>query len=463
LSGLNASSKNLDVIGNNVANASTVGFKGSQAQFADVYAASLAGAAGTQIGLGTQVATVAQQFTQGNISTSSNPLDVAINGKGFFRMSDNGAITYTRNGQFQLDKSGFIVDSAGRHLTGYGVVATPDPNDPTQFLYSADTGTPIDLQIAPNAQSNPKATSTAIESLNLNANDTTPTLRFDPTLATPDPLSYNSATSMQVFDSLGNSHNMTMYFVKITSATPPPPPSITGATSEWAVFTGVDGVAPGTSSTIGGGQPLIMGFDDSGKLVGYNTNPAWSATTNTYSGGTATNTLSPPPSVSVDLAAIAAAKGTSNGAATPLSYTLDFKNTTQFGAEFAVSVSQQNGYTSGQLSGYSIGKDGAVLARYTNGQAATLGFIRMTNFPNPQGLTPIGGNQWVETADSGQPIDGTPGTGSFGVTQSGATEDSNVDLTAELVNMITAQRVYQANAQTIKTQDQILNTLVNLR
>lgn len=451
LSGLNASSKNLDVIGNNISNSSTVGFKGSQAQFADVYAASLAGGAGTQIGLGTSLATVAQQFTQGNITTSANPLDVALNGKGFFRMSNNGAITYTRNGQFQLDKSGYIVDSAGRHLTGYGVVATPDPNDPTQTIYSPDSGTPIDLQISPNAQSNPKATTAAIESVNLNSNNTTPTIGFNPALTTPNALSYNSATSMQVYDSLGNSHTMTMYYVKVS-----------GAANTWAMFTGVDGVAPSTSSTVGGGQPLIMQFNTSGNLTGYLTGATWNSTTNTYTGGTAAAT-SPPPSVSVDLAAIATANGTTNGATTPLAYTLDLKSSTQFGASFAVSTSQQDGFTSGQLSGYTIGKDGAVLARYTNGQSATLGFIRLVNFPNPQGLTPTGGNQWVETSASGQPINGTPGTGSFGVTQSGATEDSNVDLTAELVNMITAQRVYQANAQTIKTQDQILNTLVNLR
>lgn len=554
LSGLNGASKNLDVIGNNVANSSTVGFKSSQAQFSDVYAASLAGGAGTQIGLGVQVATVAQQFTQGNITTSSNPLDVAINGKGFFRMSNNGSITYSRNGQFQLDKSGFIVDSGGRRLTGFGVTKTPDPNNPTQTIDSPNTGVPVDLQISPNAQSNPQATTSAIESLNLDSRLTPPTIAFNSTAANPipDPQSYNSATSIQVYDSLGNPHNVTYYFQKANTAATVPP------TSTWNMYVQADGKAIDTSTlaspqplnsvlvngndqvnptfpvptitatpvlqagstltataptvptpssttrdavtltftdathytvtdtttgqTLASGIPYVAGainyngwqttlggvpvagdkinftsslapvtptqlvFDATGKLKNYVIN------------GVPTPNANTPLNLSLDMTQLGA-----TGTVTPLAFTADFKNTTQFGADFSVSTAQQNGFTSGQLSGFTISSNGGVLARYTNGQSSTLGFVRLENFPNPQGLTPVGNNQWVQTSASGQPVDGTPGTGSFGVVQSGATEDSNVDLTKELVDMITAQRVYQANAQTIKTQDAVLNTLVNLR
>lgn len=471
LSGLNTASKNLDVIGNNVANSQTVGFKGSQAQFADVYAASLTGATGTQIGLGTKLATVAQYFTQGNISVSNNPLDMAINGRGFFRMSEGGAISYTRNGQFQLDKTGFVVDSGGRHLTGYGVTTIPDPNDSTATLDVPDTGSPIDLRIDPNAQSNPKQTANSVLTFNLDSRLSSPTLGFVPTSATPDPQTYNSATSIQVYDSLGNAHSLTSYFVKLDSI------DGTATPNAWAVFMSLDGapVNDGTANTVeigtgtgaafaNGGQPMVMQFDTDGTLLSYTVGGAYDGATQDVTGGSSIVT-NPPPTVRLDLDLVATALDPTNvnGATTPVDIAMDMKNSTQFGADFAVSVATQDGFTSGKLSGFSISPNGGVLARYTNGQTTTLGYVRLANFPNPQGLLPTGNNQWIESSASGQPVEGTPGVGAFGIVQSGAVEDSNVDLTQELVNMITAQRVYQANAQTIKTQDQVLNTLVNLR
>ena len=467
LSGLNASSKNLDVIGNNVANASTVGFKGSQAQFSDVYAASLSGATGTQVGLGVQVATVAQLFTQGNITVSNNPLDVAINGRGFYRMAtDAGAVSYTRNGQFQLDKDGFIVDSGGRRLTGYDVKTAPDPLNPSQNIDSPDTGVDINLQISPNAQSDALATGAsgagkgAEVQLNLDSRLTVPTVNVTSTVASPvpSPSSYNSATSVQIYDSLGNSHSQTMYFVQ--NPTVP-----AGGGAIWDVWVAVDGTTVGNVSINGTAQDttvvapatkptprLQLQFDTSGKLTNY------------LVGGVSVP-LSSPPSVTVNLNNVLAQQNPSqiNKAASPQTYTLNMQNSTQFGAEFAVSSVIQDGHASGKLAGFNVSSDGAVLARYTNGQSKTLGFIHLVAFANPQGLIPVGNNQWVESSAAGSRIDGTPGVGIFGVVQSGAVEDSNVDLTKELVDMITAQRVYQANAQTIKTQDQVLNTLVNLR
>ncbi|HCA26435.1 MAG TPA: flagellar hook protein FlgE [Betaproteobacteria bacterium] len=461
LSGLTAAAKDLDVIGNNVANSSTVGFKQSQAQFADVYAASLSGAAGSLVGLGTRTTSIVQQFTQGNISVSSNPLDMAINGKGFFRMTQNGAITYTRNGQFQLDSNGYVTDSSGRRLTGFGTTTIQDPVT-GQTVAAADTGTPLDLRIDPNAQSAPQATGGSGTgqgvnmTFNVDSRATAPTTAFVSTPASPipDPTSYNSATSIQTYDSLGNPHTMTLYFRKTTTA------------NLWAMYTAVDGTSVNNSTMTGGvvGEPVGLQFTTSGTLAtnGYIIGGTWNGGTNTITGGVAT-ALTPAPTMSVDLNQVATDLGKTNGAASPQAFAVDLSKSTQYGSNFTVSAATQDGYTSGRLSGFSISPNGAVLARYTNGKSNTLGFVRLSNFPNTQGLLPSGDNQWVETAASGQALDGTPQAGSFGSIQSGAVEDSNVDLTQELVHMITAQRVYQANAQTIKTQDQVLNTLVNLR
>jgi len=396
LSGLNAAAKNLDVIGNNVANTNTVGFKGAQAQFADVFASSLSGAGGTQIGIGTQIATVSQQFTQGNITVTNNALDLAVNGKGFFRMSQNGAITYTRNGQFQLDKDGFVVNSKGLRLTGYqaaGGVILP--------------GNLGDLQISA-ADLLPKSTANATVGANLSSADPVkPIASFNPLL----PATFNFSTATTIYDSLGQSHNMTLYFNKTAANT-------------WGVSTYVDGAA-----TAGGVS--VLTFNTNGSFLGV-TNPTQSATL-------------------------------VNGAATPLAVTLNYAQMTQFGSAFGVNTLNQDGYASGRLNGFNIGADGVILGRYSNGQSQSLGQVALANFVNPQGLQPLGNNQFGDTPTSGAPLVGTPNSASLGVLQSAAVEDSNVDLTAELVNMITAQRVYQANAQTIKTQDQVLQTLVNLR
>ncbi|BBP01243.1 flagellar hook protein FlgE [Sulfuriferula nivalis] len=400
LSGLNAASKDLEVIGNNVANSSTVGFKQSQAQFADVYASSLTGAGSSlQVGIGTKVTNVAQQFTQGNITSSNNPLDIAINGGGFFRLSNNGTISYSRNGQFQLDKNGFITNSDGLHVTGYTANSSG----------VLSTGAPTDISIS-TADLPPKITSKVGAVLNLNSGEAVPT-------TTPfniaDPTTYNQATSVSVYDSLGNSHILQTFYVKTASNT-------------WDVYASADGTAIGAPTVQG-----TLAFDSAGAL----------------SSGS-------PFSVAVPV---------TTGAATPLSVSVDYTGTTQFGSTFSVNALTQDGYTSGKLTGFNTGSDGVITGRYTNGQSATLGQVVLANFADPNGLQPLGNNTWAETAASGTPLVGSPGSGPLGVLQSSATEDSNVDLTAELVNMITAQRNYQANAQTIKTEDQVMQTLVNLR
>jgi flagellar hook protein FlgE len=402
LSGLNAASKNLEVIGNNVANASTVGFKQSRAEFADVYANSLTGSGASQIGIGTKLATVAQQFTQGNISSTSNSLDVAINGGGFFRMSNNGAITYTRNGQFQMDKDGYIVNASNDRVTGYTASSTG----------VLSTGSPAEINI--NTADIPPVVSTEVTgTLNLDSTKTALTAAgFDPN----DPTTYHNSTAITVYDSLGNQHALQSYFVKTGSGT-------------WNVYNTVDGV----STTV---------------------LPAPTATMTFTGSGTAPTSVPATPTVSFT---------PTTGATGPQSIALDYSNSTQFGSAFSVTSPTQDGYSSGILAGFNISKNGEIIGRYTNGQSQTLGQVVLANFTNPNGLQQLGNNSWSESASSGPAVVGAPTTGGLGVLQSSAVEDSNTDLTAELVNMITAQRVYQANAQTIKTQDQVLQTLVNLR
>ena len=407
LSGLNAASQSLDVIGNNISNSGTVGFKQSRVLFSDVFANSLNGSGASAVGIGTKAALIEQEFTQGSITTSSNPLDMAVNGKGFFRMSDNGAISYTRDGEFHLDNAGYIVNSANLKVTGYGVDASGNivPTAPGPMQLSS-------------AQLPPTPTSSFKTSLNLNSSEALPaTGVFNAT----DPTSYNDSTSGSVVDSLGNSHVFTLYFVKTATA------------GQWNLHATVDGTPPASVNLgAGAGNPVNLNFTSSGTMT-----------------------------TAMPISPVALTVG--GGAASPLSFGLDFTGSTQFGAGFAVNSLVQNGYQSGRLSGFNVGADGIMVGNYSNGQTKNLGQFVLANFANPQGLKQLGNGQWAETADSGLPVVGTPGSGDLGAVQASATESSNVDLTAELVNMITAQRVYQANAQSIKTEDAVLQTLVNLK
>lgn len=406
LSGLNASSKALDSVGNNIANSGTVGFKSATTAFADVFAASLGG--GSQVGIGTAVAGINQQFTQGNITVTNNPLDLAINGSGFYRLSNNGATTWTRNGQFNLDKDGYIVNQSGFRLTGFlansnNIIVPSTPQD--IFINTAD--------LQPQATGASAAGSGLEIGLNLDSREVDLGAVFDP----DDPTTYNSSTSATVYDSLGNAHLLSIFFVK--TATP----------NEWDVYTTLDGDSAGFAG------PDALVFTDTGSLD------------TTIAG----NGL------------IGQSFTITTGAVDPLAFDLNLAGSTQFGNIFGVNSIRQDGYTSGRLAGLSVATDGTIQGRYSNGQTRDLAQVVLGNFTNPNGLTSLGNNQWAETADSGQPLIGVPGSGSLGVIQSAAIEESNVDLTKELVDMITYQRQYQANAQTIRTQDQILQTLVNLR
>ncbi len=441
LSGLNVAAKNLEVIGNNVSNANTVGFKQSQAQFADMYHAAQEGGAKTSVGTGTKVATVAQQFSQGNVNITSNPLDIAISGKGFYQMDNKGEVMYSRNGQFQLNKDGFIVNSQGHMLTGYKA----DPI--TGAVSSGSTGA---LQI-PTQGITPSPTSTSDIGLNLDSREVPPRVaQFNPT----DPETYNRSTAMTVFDTLGNEHVMNMYFQKqpspvntwntyVTVDNQPANPGVAAAGAQPA---GGEGGAD-APAVAAGAKPV-----PTGTLVGTLTFNSVGALESSSPAGTEKGILGIPGGIVF-----------ANGSSTPQEMTMNFNSSTQFGAPFGVTTLNQNGYTSGQLNGFTTNPDGIILGHYTNGQTKSLGQVVLAKFTNEQGLQSLGNNEWGITAASGQALVGKPGTAGMGILQSGAVEDSNVDLTAELVNMIMAQRVYQANAQTIKAQDTLLQTITNLR
>ena len=411
LSGLNASSKNLEVIGNNVANANTIGAKSSRAEFGDMYASAING---TSIGIGVNLQAVTQQFTQGNISTTDSPLDLAINGNGFFEVSNGSQTLYTRNGQFQANKDGFITTNAGLKLVGYP--ATPDG--------TIQPGAAAPLQL-PTGGVAPKPTSEITLEMNLDSRKATTLPATAPQIDFTNAKTYNDATSVTVFDAKGQDVALTYYFQK-------------AATDTWNVYA----TANGTSAKVdAGGNPLPIA------TIKFPTN-----------GGTPT---APPGPVAFDVPTTTNAAGATTLPITGIA--LRLTGATQFGSGFGVTSISQDGYAAGLLTGVTVEKSGIVMATYSNGQAKPAGQLELATFRNPQGLSPLGGNLWARSFASGDPTVGTPSTGNIGALQAGALEDSNTDLTGELVDMITAQRVYQANAQTIKTQDQVLQTLVNLR
>ncbi len=438
LSGLNSSSRAIDVVSNNVANASTVGFKTGSAQFSDVFASALSGATtGVQVGIGSSVNAVRQAFTQGNLAVSSNPLDMAINGNGFFRMQrPDGSVAYTRNGQFDVDRDGFIISANNDRLTGFRVSSVVNG-------VSIFEGTPSVLQIdSTNIPPQPTRGEGGVEiTANLDSRDVNPTTRtppspaFDPS-ADPIPVaSYNATTSLTVFDSLGNPHSLTLYFVRTTDPTQ----------RSWSVWAGLNGEAP-TSLT--GDAPIdpadpSQGFAPANPLV-FN----------------AEGLISPGSPTTFDFTRTGA--DLNNGAA-DLTFGVNLSRVTQFGDAFSVNRLSQNGYTTGQLTGLTVSRDGVIQGRYSNGQTQDIGKVALANFQSPNGLIALGNNLWAESPDSGQPVVGSPGTGVLGVLSAGTIEESNVDLTQELVQLIIQQRNYQANAQSIRAQDQILQTLVNLR
>jgi flagellar hook protein FlgE len=504
LSGLAAASNDLDVIGNNIANADTIGFKSGTAVFADMYANSVATAVNNQIGIGTQLAAVQQQFSQGTIQTTGQALDVAINGNGFFQMSNDGTLTYSRNGVFQLNSTGQIVNTEGLQLMGFAANAGG-------IINSAQT---VPLTV-PTTNLAPSATTSIAAQLNLNAQDSlmlgTPavnmaaagaltsggatittgsagtngdtfTVNFtsatqftvtdttagtttaqqtytpgsaitlgdgqtvtlsgtaangDTVTVTPNPVAFNASnsstfnfsTSVQAFDSLGGSQTVNMFFAKTSSGT-------------WNIYAGVAG---GTAQQIAQAT-----FSSNGTLANVQ-----QATVNPTTGAVTLGAPASPGTVNLTIP-------NTDGSGTPQTISLDLTGTTQFGSTDGVNNLTQNGFSAGQLTNFTIGTNGILTGNYSNGQTQALGQIVLANFNNPNGLVDLGNNEFAPTAQSGVAQISTPGSTNHGTLQGGAVEESNTDLTNELVNLITAQRNYQANAQTIKTQQTVDQTLINL-
>ncbi|MCA4822796.1 MAG: flagellar hook protein FlgE [Serratia rubidaea] len=406
VSGLNAAATNLDVIGNNIANSATAGFKSGSVSFADMFA-------GSQVGLGVKVAGITQNFNGGTPTSTNRALDIAITESGFFRLQDSdGGIFYSRNGQFKLDENRNLVNMQGLQLTGYPAAGTP----PT-IQQGAD---PQALSI-PEGMMNARASTSGAMVANLKSTHKVPeNTTFDPSKTD----SYNYVNVITTYDSLGNAHNINAYFVKT-------------ADNKWDVYT-QDGSVDGAPA------------DKAGSL-NFNTS------------GTLTETLDADGNPSATAFSLTIPMSAKDGAPAQ-DFTLSFAGSMQqnVGSD-SVSKVSQDGYSAGEYTNFQIEQDGTVVGLYSNQQKQVLGQIVLANFSNPEGLASQGDNVWQETGASGQARVGVAGGGGFGKLTSGALESSNVDLSQELVNMIVAQRNYQSNAQTIKTQDSILQTLVSLR
>jgi flagellar hook protein FlgE len=398
LSGINAANSDLNVTSNNLANVDTTGFKESRAEFADLFAQTQEGVSRTAIGNGVQVSEIAQQFGQGNITSTANNLDLALSGSGFFITSNNGALNYTRNGAFQVDQNGYLVTSSGERVQGYAPLANGGFN----------TGGLGDLQLT-TAESAPQATTTAGISLNLPSSAAPPA---NSPLNPADPTTYTDTTSLTVYDSLGAAHTAQLYFSKTATA------------NTWTSNLYVDGSSVGT--------PQTLAFSSTGAL----TSPAnGQVSFGTYTPATGAN---------------------------PLSINFNFNQATQFGDSFGVNGVSPNGFTTGSLVGVNISSTGVVQANFTNGQSVNLGQVGLANFANPQGLQQESNTEWQQTFESGAAVHGVAGGSGFGTIQSGALESSNVDITSQLVKMITAERDFQANAQMISATNTVTQAIINI-
>jgi len=399
LSGIQAASSELGIIGNNIANSATTGFKSARAEFSDVYASSIL-SSGSSIGQGVRLQTASQQFAQGSIAFTDNPLDIAISGDGFFQLESDGSTIYSRAGNFKLDADGNIVNNEGYSL----LARQADSN-------GAITGAISPLQLN-NAYINANPTTSLIAGANFDAREAQSDANWSLIAGVPDTAGYNSSTTTTVYDSLGNDHTISMYFSKLDPTTNP---------NEWNVRTIIDGTLQDTTA---------ITFNNDGS---FNT-PATIPITWNPGGGAAAGQV----------------------------FDVDLSNSTQYGSNFAVNSLSQDGFTAGQLLGVDVDDSGIVFARYSNGQSQVVAQVVLANFANNQGLKPVGDSSWVETFSSGSPVVSEPGTAGLGLLQSSALEDSNVDITAQLVNMIVAQRNFQANAQTIQAEDTITQTIINI-
>ncbi len=439
LSGLNAAQAQLDVTSNNIANVETTGFKGSRTSFGDIYANSAFGNSDTATGNGVLLQQVQQLFDQGNLNFTSQALDLAVSGEGFFVLSPDQISqerVYTRAGNFGVDENGYVVNSANQYLQVF-----PVNDDGSVTATALSSTTPLQL---PDTAGAPQSTSQVEIGVNLPANATALNVDlFDPN----EPNTYSASTSITLYDSLGDSHIATVYFVKEQNL------GTSGEQNTWGVFLGVaddsgtvqtldvfDGVGGAASAevTAGGLAYGVLAFDSQGAFQG--TEPANGIFTDQFT-------------------------FLNNGADTSQQVLFDFNNNTQtqFASPFSYNALSQDGFTIGRLTGLSVDDQGVIQATYSNGQTTAVGKVALARFSNPQGMLQVGNTTWRSSTASGEPISGEAGTSSFGLIQSGALETSNVDLTEELVTLITSQRNFQANAKSIETANAVTQTIIQIR
>lgn len=445
LSGINASQKDLDVTANNISNVKTSGFKQSRAEFADVYATSIFNAGNTKVGDGVLTSSVAQQFSQGTLDFTENSLDMAISGNGFFATTDglgSRDMTYTRSGAFKLNDDKFIVDNQGNYLQGYQV----DRNSGTNSSVALATTQPIRI---PDVAGAPQSTDNVFTAFNVDARrspiDGTAS-PFDP----ETPSTYHSSTSATVYDSLGESHTLSTYYVKRNNDE-----------SQWEVYATLDGkeidltppdAADEATTTsvkgatgvrldfLGNGEPEL----DPGKVT---FDPATiDLAGDDYDGNPYLDNGAEDQTIQFNFQDL-------SGTTTP----------TQFASDFEVTNIDQDGSTVGRLTNVDIDKSGLIAATYSNGDVQYLGQVAVVRFANEQGLTQIGGTKWRESIDSGEPLAGEANSGTFGGIEASALENSNVNLTKELVDLITAQRNFQANSRSLEVNNTINQTILQIR
>ncbi len=443
LSGLYAANKSLDVTGNNIANVATTGFKSSRVEFADQYAQSIRGTSGqTNVGSGVTTAAVSQQFTQGSLTTgTANSLDLAINGNGFFMLSNNGEKLYTRAGAFHTDKEGFVVNSSGQNLQGYNVDANGN------VVVGALSNLKVD-----SSNLEPKTTTSITNKANFNSSEAIPAVTtFSPT----DTKSYNVKYSTPIYDTQGNAHTLDQYFVKTD-------------TNKWTMYSLVDGrniSDPTTDPVDAAADKVDLSFDSSGALI-VKTPTTGTGAAPTDGANIKFDATAGTFTISGWKPAAPVVSGTTttwveNGASSS-DIKLNMMTATQTASASGLISQDQDGYATGQISAMSVDATGNLFATYTNGKSKVIGQVSLTNFANVQGLAPAGGTNWRETFASGVPVSGVPESGTLGYLTGQALEDSNVDLTGELVNLIKAQSNYQANAKTISTQSTIMQTTIQM-
>jgi flagellar hook protein FlgE len=411
VSGLNTNSDAMSVIGNNLANTNTLGFKGARTVFSDLLSSNVSGSGGkSQVGRGVGLSTVDNVFSQGTFESTSSDTDVAINGEGFFvlRQPDGDATFYSRAGAFRFDDQGFLVNPEGMRVQGKGF-------DAAGVL---TTGDPTDIQVTNVGLIGARATDELTFTTNLDEK----AVQLGAGAIDPaDAATYSYTAPSEVYDSLGESHQLSVYWRLVDNAT-----------NTWSMAYTTDG-DPATLANIGN-----LTFDENGNLPDGDGDGA-------------------PDPITVALALPDWGNGSAAGQALDLVF-----DCTQYDSDSDVIGTKQNGYAAGELDNVAINADGIVVATYSNGEKMNISQLVLARFQNPGGLQLRGSNHYEATADAGTIRVGLPGS-ELGQVFTNSLEQSNVDMGQEFIKMITTQRGFQANSKIITTVDEMLSELINLK